>query len=256
MGDLLVVEDDAAIGGVLTFSLQRQGHEVVLAASGAEALAAADIRAFDLALIDRGLPDMDGLDVCRGLRAKQSRCVLVMLTGRGEEIDVVLGLEAGADDYLTKPFRLAELMARVSAHLRRGRGGVVDDSRSEERRTEAGFADQLLTVGALGVDLGAREGAAGRRGNRPAGQGVRIARPVGPGAGRCRQPGVAVSRATLMTEVWDSNWYGSTKTLDVHIAALRKKLAAAAALTGANAPEIVTLRAHGFRLETPSDPVP
>ena len=250
MGELLVVEDDAAIGGVLTFSLQRQGHEVVLAASGAEALAAADVRAFDLALIDRGLPDMDGLDVCRGLRAKQSRCVLVMLTGRGEEIDVVLGLEAGADDYLTKPFRLAELMARVSAHLRRGRGGVVDDSRSVERRTEAGFADQLLTVGALGVDLGARKA-------RLAGEEIALrAKEFELLARLVRAPGVAVSRTTLMTDVWDSNWYGSTKTLDVHIAALRKKLAAAAALTGANAPEIVTLRAHGFRLETPSDPVP
>ena len=250
MGELLVVEDDAAIGGVLTFSLQRQGHEVVLAASGAEALAAADVRAFDLALIDRGLPDMDGLDVCRGLRAKQSRCVLVMLTGRGEEIDVVLGLEAGADDYLTKPFRLAELMARVSAHLRRERGGVVDDSRSEERRTEAGFADQLLTVGALGVDLGARKA-------RLAGEEIVLrAKEFELLARLVRAPGVAVSRTTLMTDVWDSNWYGSTKTLDVHIAALRKKLAAAAALPGANAPEIVTLRAHGFRLETPSDPVP
>jgi DNA-binding response OmpR family regulator len=164
VGELLVVEDDAAIGGVLTFSLQRQGHAVVLAASGTDALAAADIRAFDLALIDRGLPDMDGLDVCRGLRAKQSGRVLVMLTGRGEEIDVVLGLEAGADDYLTKPFRLAELMARVSAHLRRGRGGVVDDGRSVERRAEAGLADHLLQVGELDVDLSARkEGLAGRR---------------------------------------------------------------------------------------------
>ena len=249
MGELLVVEDDAAIGGVLTFSLQRQGHEVELAASGAEALAAADIRAFDLALIDRGLPDMDGLDVCRGLRAKQAGCVLVMLTGRGEEIDVVLGLEAGADDYLTKPFRLAELMARVSAHLRRGRGGVVDDSRSVERRTEAGLADQLLRVGELDVDLSARKA-------RLAGEEIVLrAKEFELLARLVRAPGVAVSRRTLMTDVWDSNWYGSTKTLDVHIASLRKKLAGAAALTGAKAPEIVTLRAHGFRLELPSDAV-
>ena len=249
MGELLVVEDDAAIGGVLTFSLERQGHSVVLAASGAEALAAAEFRAFDLALIDRGLPDMDGLEVCRGLREKQSRCVLVMLTGRGEEIDVVLGLEAGADDYLTKPFRLAELMARVSAHLRRGRGGVIDDSRSGQRRAEAGRADQVLRVGELEVDLGARKA-------RLAGEEIvlrtkefeLLARLV-------RAPGVAVSRSTLMADVWDSNWYGSTKTLDVHIASLRKKLAAAAAQSGAGAPEIVTLRAHGFRLESPSDAV-
>ena len=247
MGELLVVEDDAAIGGVLTLSLQRQGHGVVLTTSGADALAAADIRAFDLALIDRGLPDMDGLDVCRGLRAKQSGCVLVMLTGRGEEIDVVLGLEAGADDYLTKPFRLAELMARVSAHLRRGRGGVVDDSRSVDRRTESGLADQLLQVGELDVDLSARKA-------QLAGEEIMLrAREFELLARLARAPGVAVSRMTLMTDVWDSNWYGSTKTLDVHIASLRKKLAGAAAVTGAEAPAIVTLRAHGFRLEAPSD---
>ena len=249
MGELLVVEDDAAIGGVLTISLERQGHEVVLTTSGADALAAADIRAFDLALIDRGLPDLDGLDVCRGLRVKQSGCVLVMLTGRGEEIDVVLGLEAGADDYLTKPFRLAELMARVSAHLRRGRGGAVDDSRSVEPRAEAGPANHLLRIGQLDVDLSARKA-------RLAGEEITLrAREFELLARLVRAPGVAVSRMTLMTDVWDSNWYGSTKTLDVHIAALRKKLAAAAALTGAKAPEIVTLRAHGFRVETPGDAV-
>jgi len=250
VGELLVVEDDAAIGGVLTFSLERQGHAVVLAGSGAEALAAADLRAFDLALIDRGLPDMDGLDVCRGLREKQSSCVLVMLTGRGEEIDVVLGLEAGADDYLTKPFRLAELMARVSAHLRRGRGGAVDDSRSVQRRTEAGRADQVLSVGKLEVDLGARRARlAGREIVLRTKEFELLARLV-------RAPGVAVSRTTLMADVWDENWYGSTKTLDVHIASLRKKLGEAAVLTGAPSPAIVTLRAHGFRLETPSDAVP
>ena len=249
MGELLVVEDDAAIGGVLTISLQRQGHEVVLTTSGADALAAADIRAFDLALIDRGLPDMDGLDVCRGLRVKQSGCVLVMLTGRGEEIDVVLGLEAGADDYLTKPFRLAELMARVSAHLRRGPSAVVDDNRSVERRAEAGPANHLLRIGQLDVDLSARKA-------RLAGEEITLrAREFELLARLVRAPGVAVSRMTLMTDVWDSNWYGSTKTLDVHIAAPRKKLAAAAALTGAKAPEIVTLRAHGFRVETPGDAV-
>ena len=245
----MVVEDDAAIGGVLTFSLQRQGHAVVLVTSGAAALAAADIRAFDLALIDRGLPDMDGLDVCRGLRVMQSGCVLVMLTGRGEEIDVVLGLEAGADDYLTKPFRLAELMARVSAHLRRGPGGAVDDSRSVEPLAEAGPADRQLKVGDLNVDLSARTA-------RLAGQEILLrAREFELLARLVRAPGVALSRMTLMTDVWESNWYGSTKTLDVHIASLRKKLATAAALTGAKAPEIVTMRAHGFRLEIPGDPV-
>lgn len=202
-------------------------------------MSVADAREFDLALIDRGLPDMEGLDGCRELRTRQPGCILVMLTGRDEEIDVVLGLEAGADDYLTKPFRVAELMARVSAHLRRAHGGGTD-----ERRADESHADQVLTVGDLEMDLGARRTRLAGA-DRSAGQGVRLVAPAGPA------PDVAVSRTTLMTDVWNSNWFGSTKTLDVHIASLRKKLAAASSRTGTTAPEIVTLRAHGFRLEAP-----
>ena len=120
MAQVLVVEDDETIGRTLTSSLGVHGHTARWVMTGAAALSAAEQQPFDLALLDLGLPDMDGVDVCRRLRVAQPGCVLVVLTARDEEIDVVVGLEAGADDYLTKPFRLAELLARVAAHLRRG----------------------------------------------------------------------------------------------------------------------------------------
>jgi len=236
VAELLVVEDDATIGNVLASSLRTHGHTVVLATSGRAALSAAGGRLFDLALLDLGLPDMDGIEVCRRLRAAQPTCVLVVLTARDEEIDVVVGLEAGADDYLTKPFRLAELLARVRAHLRRGAGASSDQDR----------AGRVLAVGNLEVDLGARQARLGRDEIllRPK-EFELLAR-------LASEPEVAVSRASLMADVWDENWHGSTKTLDMHVAALRRKLAASGASTGNAAPEIVTLRSHGFRLQPPA----
>jgi DNA-binding response OmpR family regulator len=155
--------------------------------------------------------------------------VLVMLTARRDEMDVVVGLEAGADDYLTKPVRLGELLARVRAHLRRGPSGASGQPE--------------IAVGALRVDVAGR---------RVSVSGVEVplrTKEFDLLARLAQEPGVAVSREALMTDVWDEHWYGSTKTLDVHIAALRRKLAA-----GANpqAPRISTLRGHGYRLEQPA----
>jgi DNA-binding response OmpR family regulator len=233
MAQVLVVEDDETIGRSLTSSLSVHGHTARWVMTGAAALSAAGEQSFDLALLDLGLPDMDGVDVCRRLRVAQSGCVLVVLTARGEEIDVVVGLEAGADDYLTKPFRLAELLARVAAHLRRGpAAGPVGPA-----------ATDLVRVGALQVDAVARRVYLG---------GVEIvlrAKEFDLLARLVAEPGAAITRSVLMADVWDENWFGSTKTLDVHMAAVRRKLAAAAEDSGQRAPEIVTLRAHGFRLE-------
>jgi DNA-binding response OmpR family regulator len=229
---VLVVEDDETIGSVLASSLAGQGHEVVWERTGRGALSEAEGTGFALVLLDLGLPDLDGIQVCRRLRAAQPFTVLVMLTARTEEMDVVLGLEAGADDYLTKPVRLGELLARVRAHLRRvgpadpdilpaSVGDLMIDS-AARRVTVAGHE---LTLRTKEFDLLARLAAT---------------------------PGAAVSRNSLMTEVWDENWHGPTKTLDVHVASLRRRIASMAD-RGA-VPQIVTLRGHGYRLEPPDQP--
>jgi DNA-binding response OmpR family regulator len=228
---LLLVEDDETIGGVLESSLRTHGHHVVWECSGRDALRAAAQADFDLVLLDLGLPDLDGVEVCRQLRAGQPGTVLVILTARTQEMDVVVGLESGADDYLTKPIRLAELHARVRAHLRR-----VGPA--------AHRCQPMLTVGDLRVDT------AGRRVTVAGRELVLRAKEFDLLARLAAAPEAAISRETLMADVWDEHWFGSTKTLDVHMAVLRRKLAS---VTGLGAvPRIVTLRGHGYRLETPA----
>jgi DNA-binding response OmpR family regulator len=229
MADLLVVEDDETIGTALTTGLRAHGHAVSWQQTGRGALDAAAGRVFDLALLDLGLPDLDGVEVCRRLRLSQPGTVLVVLTARSDEMDVVVGLEAGADDYLTKPFRFGELLARVRAHLRRS--AVVPP------------ALEVLTVGSLTVHVAARRVTVG-------GQEVALrTKEFDLLARLAAEAGTAVSREALMADVWDANWYGSTKTLDVHVAALRRKLAAIRTEPGA--PPITTLRGHGYRMDLP-----
>lgn len=227
MAQLLLVEDDKTIGGVLESSLLRHGFTVRWECSGRGGLSAAATEDFDLVLLDLGLPDLDGIEVCRRLRARQPTAVLVILTARHEEMDVVVGLEAGADDYLTKPIRLAELLARVRAHLRRGPASTA--------------ALGEIAVGGLRIDLPARRVFLDER------EIPLRAKEFDLLARLAQSPGTAVTRDTLMTEVWDAHWYGSTKTLDVHIATLRRKLAEAA--HPGRAPQISTLRGHGYRLD-------
>ncbi|WP_300016097.1 response regulator transcription factor [Pseudonocardia sp.] len=228
MALLLLVEDDPTIGKVLESSLASAGHDVTWHDTGGAALDHAESRQVDLVLLDLGLPDMDGIDVCRRLRAVQPACVVVMLTARHEEMDVVVGLSAGADDYLTKPIRLGELLARVQAHLRRGGTGPATDN--------------TLTIGALTVDTGRRRVTVGDH------EVVLRTKEFDLLARLAAEPGVALSRQTLMADVWDAHWSGPTKTLDVHVAVLRRKLEAAADGT-ADPPRIVTLRGFGYRLD-------
>ncbi|MHA6781045.1 response regulator transcription factor [Pseudonocardia saturnea] len=227
MARLLVVEDDETIGGVLDASLRAHGHDVTWARSGHTALREAATEP-DLVLLDLGLPDLDGVEVCRRLRARLPGAVLVMLTARADEMDVVVGLEAGADDYLTKPVRLDELRARIRAHLRRG--------------GPAANAGGTVELGALFVDL------AGRRVSVDGRELALRAKEFDLLARLAADAGTAVSRETLMSDVWDVNWFGSTKTLDMHIAALRRRLGGSGAT---RLPEIVTLRGHGYRLDPP-----
>jgi DNA-binding response OmpR family regulator len=231
VAELLVVEDDETIGTALTTGLRSHGHAVSWQRTGRGALDVAAGRIFDLALLDLGLPDLDGVEVCRRIRLSQPGAVLVMLTARSDEMDVVVGLEAGADDYLTKPFRFGELLARVRAHLRRS--AVVPQTQA------------VLAVGALEVDVAARRVSVG------GGEVTLRTKEFELLTRLASDAGSAVSRETLMADVWDAHWYGSTKTLDVHVAALRRKLAAAG---DAEPPAITTLRGHGYRMELPGAP--
>lgn len=228
MARLLVVEDDDTIGAVLESTLRSHGYDVHWERTGRGALRVAAAEEFDLVLLDLGLPDLDGVEVCRQLRSIQPGSVIVMLTARHDEMDVVVGLESGADDYLTKPTPLAELLARVRAHLRRGTADTQ--------------AQTVLTVGDLHVDTAARRVLL-------AGAEVRLrAKEFDLLARLAAEPGVAITRESLMCDVWDEHWFGSTKTLDVHVAMLRSKLASATGDAG-QVPHITTLRSHGYRLE-------
>jgi len=239
MSRLLVVEDDLQIGTLLESGLRANGHTVEWARTGAAAIELVDQQSFELVLLDLGLPDIDGVQVCREIRLREPDCVLVMLTARRDEMDVIVGLEAGADDYLTKPFGLTELLARVRAHLRRASGTGEQQSATFE-------------AGDLQVDATARRCEVG-------GQEVRLrAKEFDLLARLAAEPGHAVSRESLMADVWDENWFGSTKTLDVHMASLRRRLSDAASAFDppARLPTITTLRGHGYRLENLTDSRP
>ncbi len=224
MTKVLLAEDDPAIADPLARALRREGYDVDVCADGESALEQALLQP-DLLVLDLGLPKMDGLEVCRRLRQEGSSVPVLVLTARADEVDTVVGLDAGADDYVTKPFRLAELLARARALLRRG---VV----------EAPATDALVKIDPEGRRVFLR------------GQEVQLTGKeydllkvlVG-------NEGKVVSRERLMRDVWDSAWYGSTKTLDMHISVLRRKLGDDAA----HPSYITTIRGVGFRFDAPPE---
>ncbi len=234
---ILLVEDDATIGEVLAASLRSHAYDVIWERTGAAALTCAAAGAVDLIVLDLGLPDLEGTEVCRLLRRAQPGCVLVILTARSAEMDVVVGLDSGADDYLIKPVRLAEFHARLRAHLRR------NDAATGTAREVRRFGDLVVDVPRRRVTVAGRE--------------MRL-RPKEFDllARLAAEPDVALRRETLMSDVWDAHWFGSTKTLDVHVAALRRRIAEMAGATAAEVPEIVTIRGHGYRLELPTPEAP
>jgi DNA-binding response OmpR family regulator len=221
---ILVVEDDEAIASGLARVLDAQGYVVARVGRGRAALESAADPGLALVVLDLGLPDIDGIDVCRRLRAARPELRILILTARDEELDVVAGLDAGADDYLVKPFRLSELLARVRAHLR-----SVTAIEPEEHPP--------LRAGDVVVDRGARR--AWRRNDELA------LRPKEFDllALLVAHSGRVVTRERIMGEVWDTDWMGSTKTLDTHVLTLRQKL---------GPPEpITTLRGVGYRFDAP-----
>jgi DNA-binding response OmpR family regulator len=217
---LLVVEDDDAIGEPLVRGLERSGFEVRHVTTGSEALSVDDV---DMVLLDLGLPDLDGYEVCRRIRA-ESQVPIIVVTARGDEGDRVLGLELGADDYVVKPFGIRELVARVRAVARRtleeSNGPVgpqrIGDLEIDRRTRRVHVAGHEVALAPKEFDLLALLG---------------------------DDPGAVVSRERIMDNVWDPHWYGPTKTLDVHVASLRKKLG--------DPGRIETVRSVGFRLATP-----
>lgn len=238
---ILIVEDDDGIAAALVRALTAQGYDVDRAATGTRARAAVREAMPDLVLLDLGLPDSDGLDVCRSLTSDHAGLRVLVLTARVEEIDIVLGLDAGAIDYVTKPFRLAELLARIRAHLR-----VV---------SLAPGRDAEFAVGPLTLDPASR---------RVWLDGTEIglrAKEFDLLAELMANAGSVVTREDLMSRVWDEQWFGSTKTLDVHVAHLRRKLGdrfGEIADSNAKASDIgfriTTLRGVGYRLDkTPTE---
>jgi len=213
---LLVVEDDDAIAIPLAAGLEREGFRVTRAATGAAALEAEGV---EVVLLDLGLPDMDGFEVCRRLRSRSDVPILV-ISARGEEVDRVVGLELGADDYLVKPFGFRELVARVRAVTRRT-GAGLDTARPQQ-------------IGVLEID---------RRTRRVRVAGVEVAltpKEFDLLACLAEEPGTVITRQRLLEEVWDPHWYGPTRTIDVHVASVRKKLG--------DPRWVETVRGVGFRM--------
>jgi DNA-binding response OmpR family regulator len=223
---ILLVDDEQPIQTLLSFPLQRDGYEVVQAADGAEALARFDEQVFDLVVLDVMLPRMDGLEVCRRLRAKGETVPIIMLTAKSEEIDKVLGLELGADDYITKPFSMREFRSRVKAALRRS--GMARTESDDERP---------IDVRGLRIDPGKRSVA--RNGDTVATTYVEFEIL----AALARSPGRVFTRDMLLARVWGDSAYRDPRTIDVHIRHLREKIEA-----DPKEPEyLFTVRGVGYR---------
>lgn len=217
-----MVEDDVSISVPLVRGLEREGFGVESVTSGEDAIVRLAAAHFDLVLLDLGLPGIDGVSVCRHVRRNHASVGVLMLTARSYALDEVVGLDAGADDYVTKPFSLVVLIARVRALLRRGAGAPAAPGAPIE-------------ISGLVVDIASRRAWRGERELELAPKEFDLLAVLAARAGQ------AVRREAIMTAVWNANWWGSTKTLDVHMGWLRQKLG--------DPPLISTVRGHGFRLE-------
>jgi two-component system, OmpR family, response regulator RegX3 len=225
---ILFVEDERSISEPFSHALEREGFEAVVAPTAAEALRLADSIDPDLVLLDLMLPDGDGRDVCRELR-RRSDTPIIMLTARGTELDRIVGLELGADDYVVKPFSGPEVIARIRAVLRRTGAAAGDERSTRVEGLELDLASRRVTLDGEEIELSRKE--------------------FDLLAALMERAGRVVRRETLMEEVWDENWFGSTRTLDTHIGWLRKKLG-----DDPNEPRFIhTVRGVGFRFRSPNE---
>jgi DNA-binding response OmpR family regulator len=222
---ILIVEDEDSIAEPFARLLEREGFEATVAGTAAEALRAARDERPDLVVLDLALPDGDGRDVCRTLRA-ESQVPVIMLTARGTETDRVVGLELGADDYVVKPFSAVEVIARIRAVLRRT-SGPRPLAPVRVRDLEVDVSARRATVAGSELELSRKE--------------------FDLLAELVRHAGEVVTREDLMSRVWDENWFGPTKTLDVHVGWLRRKLG--------DPSYIDTVRGVGFRFAAPEEGV-
>ncbi|WP_106617026.1 response regulator transcription factor [Saccharothrix carnea] len=218
---VLLAEDDPTIAEPLSRALQREGYQVQVVTDGPGALDAAEHNGVDLLVLDLGLPGMDGLEVCRRLRAGGRGLPVLMLTARSDEVDFVVGLDAGADDYVAKPFRLAELMARIRALLRRRAPGTL-----EVNGVRMDLAARRVTVDGLEVQLANKE--------------FELLRVL------IQRAGQVVHRDEILSEVWNDPELKSSKTLDMHMSWLRRKLGDVRSVER----RIATVRGVGFRFNT------
>lgn len=239
MNRILVVEDDSTLLEMLKYNLIRQGYDVLVADDGRTGLQLARIEKPNLIILDVMLPVMDGFEVCRILRKEMSIPIL-MLTARTEEIDKIVGLEIGADDYITKPFSMRELLARVKAHLRR-----VESIREDHAAEREGSASQqirtvsTLTFGDLTIDENRREVSLEGKPIRLKPKEFELLLFL------ARNKGMALSRTLILERVWGWTYDGNSRTVDVHVRWLREKIEP----DPGNAVRIVTVRGVGYRFE-------
>jgi DNA-binding response OmpR family regulator len=231
---ILVAEDDRNILAGLVDTLESEGYEVAPAGDGTEALRMLETTRFDLVILDIMMPGKSGYDVCRAIRAADQDTPVVLLTAKGEEIDKVVGLELGADDYITKPFGIRELLARIRAILRRsrrtgaaGHGGCLAHDRFPFGSTEVDALQYRITARGKTLELTARE--------------LQLLRFFH------AHPNQVLSREQLLNAVWGVEYYGTTRTLDQHVAQLRKKVET----DPAHPSVITTVHGVGYRYECP-----